>query len=486
MPYACIALQELNLAYHYPIIYWNCGCLIVDAGADEEVTENKSTDYGKIATAMSNMQHRGIDIAFPLINEAEFEFTPDEKNNRIIYSLKAINGIGDDVVREIINQRKIKRFESMDDFYSRMYDTGLVKKSQMIQLIKAGAFIDLDSTDRRKTMNNFLLTRVVSLVEKLGFAQFDRMITFDKKQHFILEDQKLCIRHKYFKEYILNEAFLYKNHIDQNKKIPKKGYHDRWFKLDQSAMSFFQQYYSEESVEDVAGNSFVISEKKFLKEYEKNVQSFKEWLQKPETIVNYNRAMYQEALEKYASGSIPKWEMDSLTVYMGQHELADVQFDKYGVVNFFEQPDTPVPVSYYTKNVAQVIDGVKYKVPKELPIYQIVRLAGTVIDKNKDRHLVTLLTVDGVVTLKFNKGQFLYYDKQISEVKEDGTKERKESSWFSRGNKILVTGYRNGDQFRIYKYANSIYKHTCYLIKEVKENGDITVATERVRLNDGE
>ena len=31
--YALIALQEMNLAYKYPIIYWNCACLSVDSSA---------------------------------------------------------------------------------------------------------------------------------------------------------------------------------------------------------------------------------------------------------------------------------------------------------------------------------------------------------------------------------------------------------------------------------------------------------------------
>ena len=34
--YSLIAVQEMNLAYHYPTIFWNCANLIVDsAGIDE-------------------------------------------------------------------------------------------------------------------------------------------------------------------------------------------------------------------------------------------------------------------------------------------------------------------------------------------------------------------------------------------------------------------------------------------------------------------
>ena len=36
LAYSLIALQEMNLAYKYPILFWNCACLISDAGGNEE------------------------------------------------------------------------------------------------------------------------------------------------------------------------------------------------------------------------------------------------------------------------------------------------------------------------------------------------------------------------------------------------------------------------------------------------------------------
>ena len=35
--YSTIAVQEMNMAYKYPIIYWNCANLIVDSMSDEEL-----------------------------------------------------------------------------------------------------------------------------------------------------------------------------------------------------------------------------------------------------------------------------------------------------------------------------------------------------------------------------------------------------------------------------------------------------------------
>ena len=94
-------MQELNLGYHYPIIYWNTACLIINAGANEELDDNKSTQYGKIAKAIANFKQRSIIVDRPLINEAKFSFVPDEKNNRIIFSFKGLCGIGDDIARAI-------------------------------------------------------------------------------------------------------------------------------------------------------------------------------------------------------------------------------------------------------------------------------------------------------------------------------------------------------------------------------------------------
>ena len=32
LAYSLVALQEMNLAFKYPIVFWNCACLITDSG----------------------------------------------------------------------------------------------------------------------------------------------------------------------------------------------------------------------------------------------------------------------------------------------------------------------------------------------------------------------------------------------------------------------------------------------------------------------
>ena len=43
--YSLVALQEMNLAFRYPIMFWNCACLISDAGGnDEEEPDEEATE----------------------------------------------------------------------------------------------------------------------------------------------------------------------------------------------------------------------------------------------------------------------------------------------------------------------------------------------------------------------------------------------------------------------------------------------------------
>ena len=41
LAYSLIGLQELNLAYRYPTILWDCACLISDSGGAEKEDEDE-------------------------------------------------------------------------------------------------------------------------------------------------------------------------------------------------------------------------------------------------------------------------------------------------------------------------------------------------------------------------------------------------------------------------------------------------------------
>jgi DNA polymerase-3 subunit alpha len=89
-----------------------------------------------------------------------------------------------------------------------------------------------------------------------------------------------------------------------------------------------------------------------------------------------------------------------------------------------------------------------------------------------------LLTVDGVVNIKFRKEYFAMYDKQISIIQPDGKKKVMEKSWFERGAKIVIQGIRSGDNFIPKKYASSSSEQL-YKITSIDKDGDLVITHQR-------
>ena len=120
---------------------------------------------------------------------------------------------------------------------------------------------------------------------------------------------------------------------------------------------------------------------------------------------NLNEILLNEVYDKYASGNISKWEMDSLSFYYHDHELQNLQTGIYDIDDYSKLPDEPEIEKQFPDSKGGGL----------ITMYQIHRIAGTVIDKNKDKSFVVLLTPSGVVTVKIWKNQFAVWDKQISQ-----------------------------------------------------------------------
>lgn len=158
--------------------------------------------------------------------------------------------------------------------------------------------------------------------------------------------------------------------------------------------------------------------------------------------------------------------MEALCFYYHEHELAHVNKNRYGVIDFDALPSEPIVDTYFKRN------------GHELPIYKIYKIVGTVIGKNDTRSSITLLTPTGVVNVKFTKDYFTMYNRQLSEVQEDGTKKVTEKGWFTRGVKLLVAGFRRDDTFVAKTYKNTGF-HQLYKITAIDENGNIEITHDR-------
>lgn len=471
-----IGLQELNLGYKFPIEYWNCACLIADSGGAEqeeneeeeielstpveiktsncyiedfgEENENEeefeslqqkktkkvaSSNYGKIASAIGKMNMSGIKVSLPDINNSTFTFSPDAKNHLIRYGLSGISRISKDLVQIIL---KGQPYNSLEDFLERVK----VTKPQMVNLIKAGAFDSLCG-NRIKAMEAYL--RKVS----------------DPKKRVTLQNMGMLIRFGLLSDELNFEQKVY----NFNKYLKKMKVRD-CYGLDNIAYNFYEQHYDVDDLragEDTE-SGFLILQLDWDKKYKKEMDKVRNYIKanKEELLNDLNDCLFQEQWNKYAQGNISKWEMDSVSYYYHEHELLRANDNLNGIVDFFNLPEEPA------------IDCIIPIKGRPVPLFKISRIAGTVLDRDKNKRTVTLLTKEGVVTAKIFGQVFSYYDKQLSERGVDGVKHVVEKSFFTRGNKIVVTGIRRGDQFIAKKYKRTPF-HLVELIEKIDENGKI-------------
>ena len=484
LAYSLIGLQELNLAYRYPTILWDCACLISDSGGAEREVEDeenevdcieefydssigifeeeeeeaeveevagtkkkktsKTTNYGKIATAIGKMSQEGVTIVATDINKSEYTFAPDVNNNRIIYGLSGINKVGDDIVRQIIENRP---YESIEDFISKVK----INKPQMVNLIKSGAFDGLYGGDRLKAMNLYI-----------------DLIT-DKKKRVTLQNMKMLIDFN-----LIPDDYDLQCRVYNFNKYLKKFKVDSSYGLNEIALGFYSNNFDMDKLTPASGEYlFTIRQTEWDKIYKKQMDIIRPFIQKNnEELLNaINNRLRQDLWDKYCQGTISQWEMDSISCYIHDHELKNLKNGLYGLVNYDDLPDEPI-VNYEFKSK---------ETGQKIPLFKINRIAGTVLDKDKGKKTVTLLTTDSVVTVKIFGDAFTHYDKQISEKQADGTKKVREKSWLSRGNKIIVTGIKRDNNFIAKKYKNTPH-HLVELITSIDDKGYIQTQTERLEV----
>ena len=486
LAYSLIGLQELNLAYHYPTILWDCACLISDSGGaeqeedddepieqdcveefydssigifEDEIEEDedeeevstkkkkktsKSANYGKIATAIGKMTHEGVSIVATNVNQSKYTFSPDVENNRIIYGLSGITKVGDDIVKQIIDNRP---YTNIEDFLTKVK----VNKPQMINLIKSGAFDSLYGGDRIKAMNTY-----IDLIA-------------DKKKRITLQNMQMLINFGF-----IPEEYEFQCRVYNFNKYLKKMKFGNSYGLDNIAFEFYSSNFDIDLLKPTSKQNyfFQINQNDWDKIYKKQMNIIRPFIQKnnQELLDKVNNKLRQDLWNKYCSGNISRWEMDSISCYIHEHELKKIKNGLYGLSNFSKLPNEPV-IDY----TFPAKDG------RRIPMFKISRIAGTILDKDKNKKMITLLTNDSVVTVKIFGDAFTHYDRQISEKGADGVKHVKEKSWLSRGNKVIITGIRRDDNFIAKKYKNTPH-HLVELITSIDDNGYIQTQKERMEV----
>ena len=488
LAYSLIALQEMNLAYKFPIMFWNCACLISDSGGaeddndcseygdyseyngeeniyeevkysefedfsvdteDEEDNEDddedeednaatkkkkktKSANYGKIATAIGKIKSSGVDVAPPDVNKSNFTFYPDVENNVIRYGLSGITKVGEELVKTIIDKRP---YSSVADLTNKVK----INKAQVINLIKSGAFDCFG--DRVQIMREYISS------------------ISDTKKRITLQNMKMLCDFG-----LIPEKYDMQRRVYNFNKYLKKFKINSYYGLDEIAIDFYEKNFDMDKLypTDETSSGFMLKQTVWDAIYQSHMDKIRPWVKENAATLlkQVNERLVADMWNKYCQGSLSKWEMDSVCFYSHEHELSNVNMEHYELSDFNDLPENPI--------VERIIP-IK---GKAVPIFKLHRICGTVLDKDKAKKTITLLTTSGVVTVKIFGAVFTQYDKQISERGADGKKHVIEKSMFARGNKIIVIGVRDGDSFRAKKYSRTPY-HLVEQIIKVNDDGSI-------------
>lgn len=305
----------------------------------------------------------------------------------------------------------------------------------MINLIKSGAFDEFG--DRMNIMNNYIDS------------------VSDKKKRITLQNMAMLIKYN-----LIPEQFIHQIKVFNFNKYLKKNKLEEYYIVDDIAYRFYEQHYDLDNLYHF-DDTFRIKQVVWDKIYKKEMDPVRDYFKAEQNnlLDKLNKTLFDETYNKYCQGSISKWEMDSVSYYSHPHEMELVDNYKYGFADFSKLPDDPIIEKMIT------IKG------KQIPLYKIFRIAGTVLDRDKNKKTVTLLTTSGVVNVKIY-GVFANFDKQISQKGADGKKHVIRKSEFSRGNKLIICGIKQDNMFIAKKYARTPYK-LIETIETITPEGDI-------------
>lgn len=392
--YTLIGIIEAYIATHYGSIYWRTASLSVDAGVQGD--EFGAVDYTKLSRAVSNSKEL---IDLPEINKSEIGFVP--KNNRILYGLGAISGIGANDISEIITNRP---YTGVDDFVEK--NKGFFSTKKMLILIKAGLFHEFDDSTRNLAIK--YISKYTERKKKLTTVQLPKIIN-DVPDKF--ESAK--------KLYTFKSKVFGRNATGDNEAIEKE---------------FFADWKDKGIDYKYVDGELMIDKKSMDKVFNNLSEPLKEWLKTDEAIELLAKIDMRELWIKEMIGNEASWYFSTLSYYPFEHQLFAT-----GIVE-------DLHLSEFSKLDA---DGVMVGRRKK---YEKVTIAGTVISKNIKGIVDVVTTSNDVVSVRVGKDNYGKYNKKIME----GTgKDRKvkSDSFFNRGETLLFVGYRRGNDFVASNYG---------------------------------
>lgn len=379
----------------YGSIYWDLANLLVDSGlvGDKE----KNPTYDKIARAMGPLKGT---VVKPDINLSGMDFKIHD--DKILFGYRSVIGIDKQAYNVIEEFRPYKSFK---DFVNKT--KGKLTQLKMITLIKTGSF-DCFNPDRRALMIEYFKMSI-PLPKTMGMSQYpaikEKIKGFDN----------------------IRQLFEFRQKLKDKK---RKGLMDKAMEVE-----FISRYSKKVKYSFDTSGKLTIDMDSFEKYYTERIKPLQEYLKTDEAKTIFANNKRNALWAERCSGSVEKWEMQTMLNYFDKTELETAPIDEYFDLTDFEQLDSnPEPIGYTKRGY---------------PYYNLYTTAGTVVAKDKNKSTVFIATNTGVVALKYPKGMYSHYDESIMKNGEVIDK-----SWFERGEILIVTGYRFGTDFKVKSHGD--------------------------------
>lgn len=211
--YAVLCFETAWFKAHYPVYFF-------------KALFNQNKDKaGAINKYILDAKYFNVEILPPNINHSGMNFTVD--NNKVLFGLSAIGGIGETLSKQIIEERENNGlYKSFDDLLNRVP----LSKSAVIALIKSGA---IPCKNKREKLVSYLKSQYVSLT----FSEVKSLPTYKKLEEdwginlneyiipssgkrVVYDKDKLLIEfnRKKREQFNENQKTRYQKYIDENKK----------------------------------------------------------------------------------------------------------------------------------------------------------------------------------------------------------------------------------------------------------------------------
>lgn len=451
LPYSIIGVQCIlmgGILFHP--IYWQAACLLQRSGA----LDGKSTDYNKIAKAVSLLAKQGVTIRSLDINRSGRDFEIDEANNTIYFGFAGVKGLKEAAIDRILESRP---FESMLDCKVK---TG-ADITSIVALIKAGAFNEFGS--------------IAEHIEIISRFESDQKLKLNGQNYSTIlragmwpNDEpalRMARRFYEFYQYLKNLPNGYVYEFDPDHVTDYYGTNEK-------VLAFLKalgiEPESNPIVFQACGDRWAIRKTAIKTIYDNYLLPMKMYLleNQDRLVKEFNTKAINLWREKYfpSTQTPAQWEIETMGMCFHEHPMAHV----VNVSQFDDLPTEPRIATFYK------IKG------RSIPLYQLTMICGIVIAKDKLHSSIILLTATGPVEVKFRKQQFASYDAQISRKVGD-KKQIVERSWLNRGVGLIVHGMRQDDQFIAKTYKNSKMAHTAYKVTEILPTGKLKVQKERLK-----